>query len=55
MIKMQEKGVEIMKKPLKPSNNSRKFSSKIGVNSGLNLSNSKTRGKAFYYRIFICF
>ena len=48
---MQEKGVEIMKKPLKPSNNSRKFNSKIGVNSGLNITNSKTRGKPIFYFI----
>ncbi len=40
---MQEKAIEVMKKPLAPSNTSRAFTN--GINSHLNLSNSKTRGK----------
>jgi hypothetical protein len=43
---MQEKAIEVMKKPLAPSNTSRAFTN--GINSHLNLSNSKTRGKLLF-------
>jgi hypothetical protein len=45
---MQEKAIEVMKKPLAPSNTSRAFTN--GINSHLNLSNSKTRGKLLFIR-----
>lgn len=43
---MQEKAIEVMKKPLAPSNNSRALTN--GTHSHLNISNSKTRGKTCY-------